>query len=186
MDMKEYLEASERTAPKGQEIVLIDLERKEVLLSLTGALGIEHDVLKRAIFYKAPPADCEKRLDMGELKASELALTVLEADLLPEIKPERIDLLHGILGVISEAGELAEEFVKAHLENREINLVNVQEELGDLLWYIALMLRNINSDFETVAAKNIAKLKKRFPEKFNTDNALTRDLFEEEKALKEG
>ena len=43
------------------------------------------------------------------------------------------DILHGVIGIITEAGELAENL----LYGKSID--NLKEELGDVMWYIALI-----------------------------------------------
>lgn len=74
---------------------------------------------------------------------------------------------HGILGVATESQELCETWLD-HLENgTELDAVNLREECGDVLWYLACILRECKSDFEQSMAGNIAKLKERFPDKFN-------------------
>ena len=65
----------------------------------------------------------------------------------------------------------------------ELDLVNVKEEIGDLLWYIAIMLNVLDTDFETVMRTNIAKLKARYPDKFTEEKATHRDLNKERQIL---
>ena len=44
-----------------------------------------------------------------------------------------VDLLHCIMGLVTESGELEEAISK-----NELDVVNVKEEFGDLLWYLAI------------------------------------------------
>lgn len=94
------------------------------------------------------------------------------------------DFTHGILGVVTESQELAEVYLD-HLENgTELDQVNLREESGDLLWYIACILRGADSNFEASMAGNIAKLKARFPDKFTNSKARgKRNKAEEMKAM---
>ena len=64
-----------------------------------------------------------------------------------------------------------------------IDLVNVAEELGDIFWYAALIAKEAGLTFEEIQAKNIAKLKARYPEKFDDVLAENRDLEKERKIL---
>lgn len=93
------------------------------------------------------------------------------------------DLLHGGLGVATEAGELLDVLKKHHAYAREIDRTNVREEIGDVLWYVALLCRSLGTDMETVAAINVAKLRARYPDKYTHSNALNRDLTAERAVL---
>ena len=93
------------------------------------------------------------------------------------------DLLHGVLGLITEAAEIADVIKKQHAYGKPLDRVNLKEELGDVLWYIPLLCRALDTDMESVAEMNIAKLKLRYPDKFNTKDATTRDLVAERELL---
>lgn len=67
--------------------------------------------------------------------------------------------------------------------NKPIDLVNIQEELGDLCWYLANFCRINNFDLEKILDNNIAKLRARYPEKFTQENAINRNLENERKVL---
>ena len=86
------------------------------------------------------------------------------------------DLLHGVLGLITEAAELAEVLKKQHAYGKPIDRVNLKEELGDVLWYLPLLCRALDTDMESIAEMNIAKLKLRYPNKFSKEDAITRNL----------
>lgn len=86
------------------------------------------------------------------------------------------DLLHGVLGLVTEAAEMADVIKKNHAYGKPIDIVNLKEELGDVLWYIPLLCRALDTDMETIAEANIEKLKIRYPDKFTSNKALNRDL----------
>lgn len=92
--------------------------------------------------------------------------------------------LHMILGIITEAGELADVYKKALAYGKEIDEVNVQEEIGDLMWYIANFCTMNGYDLEQILSANIAKLRVRYPERFSAESALNRDLDKESETLK--
>jgi NTP pyrophosphatase (non-canonical NTP hydrolase) len=58
---------------------------------------------------------------------------------LPKMEADEITrLMHAVLGVQSEAGELAD-ILKRHLfYGQPLDLVHIAEELGDICWYIAI------------------------------------------------
>jgi NTP pyrophosphatase (non-canonical NTP hydrolase) len=93
------------------------------------------------------------------------------------------DLLHGVLGLITEAAELADVLKKQHAYGKPIDRVNLKEELGDVLWYLPLLCRALDTDMESIAEMNIAKLKLRYPNKFSKEDAITRNLAAERRLL---
>jgi NTP pyrophosphatase (non-canonical NTP hydrolase) len=92
-------------------------------------------------------------------------------------------LLHSFMGLSTEANELLNA-LKAHIfYGKELDKVNVEEELGDSLWFIAQACDELGFSFEKIMEKNIAKLRARYPEKFTESNAVSRDLDNERKVL---
>src|SRR5574343_434345 len=95
------------------------------------------------------------------------------------------DLLHAVLGIVTEAAELADVIKKRHAYGKRIDIVNLREEAGDVLWYLPLLCRALGTTMEDVAQLNIDKLRKRYPDKFTEAHALNRDL-DAERAVLEG
>ena len=87
-----------------------------------------------------------------------------------------IRLDHAGKGFATETGEFIDVLKRYEFYGKEKDLVNLQEELGDLLWYIAIACSALKVSMEEVMEKNIAKLKARFPDKYTQDKALNRDL----------
>jgi len=94
-----------------------------------------------------------------------------------------VDTEHGILGIATEAGELLDALKKAIFYGKPLDLVNIKEEIGDAMWYIALICKANGWTFEEIQQQNIAKLKARYPDKFTQDKALNRDLPKEREVL---
>lgn len=92
-------------------------------------------------------------------------------------------LLHGAIGIATESGELLDALKRHLMYGKDLDRVNMGEEIGDLCWYMAIVLDELGLSFEDVMQKNIAKLSKRYPEKFTEHQALHRDLVEERKTL---
>ena len=67
-----------------------------------------------------------------------------------------------ILGLVGEAGELANKYKKVLRDtngqmSHEQN-VAMRDELGDVLWYCAALARDLGTDLDTICAMNLAKL----------------------------
>lgn len=94
-----------------------------------------------------------------------------------------LDNLHMVLGMVTEVGELADVFKKNMAYGKEIDWVNVKEELGDLMFYVGSFCRINSIDLEKVMETNMNKLKARYPDRFDRDKALNRDLENERQIL---
>jgi|AntRauTorcE11897_2_1112592.scaffolds.fasta_scaffold00400_34 NTP pyrophosphatase (non-canonical NTP hydrolase) len=171
MDIKTYLEESERTAPKfpnGLDVNDSVLETLRYVISEMIKVGNPLDDLKKHIYYKKPFSWIDP---VNEIKKETISLPQYEAD-----------IIHAVVGIATEAVELLEALYD-RLSGKEIDVVNLVEETGDLMWYQALLLRTLNTDFEQTGAINIDKLYKRFPHKFDGDQAIFRDVAKERSLL---
>lgn len=69
------------------------------------------------------------------------------------------------LGLNGESGELANDLKKVTRDMRgrlDSGLrTKLQEELGDVLWYVAMFARELDTDLEDIAKGNLAKLAQR-------------------------
>ena len=92
-------------------------------------------------------------------------------------------ILHAAIGASTEAAELLDQLKKHIYYGRELNKLNLFEETGDLLWYLATLADELGFDFEDAMKKNLEKLKARYGDKFTTEKAINRDLDEELKSL---
>ncbi len=92
-------------------------------------------------------------------------------------------LLHGGIGLATEAGEFLDALKKHVFYGKELDKVNLREEMGDIFWYCAIIADQLDVDFATVMERNITKLKARYGEKFTEEAATTRDLKTEREIL---
>lgn len=83
-------------------------------------------------------------------------------------------IIHGLLGLSTEAGELQDAFKKTYYYGKPLDKENVAEEIGDVMWYIAILCNEMRFDLGEIMEANIAKLKKRYPEKFSETAAVKR------------
>lgn len=82
-------------------------------------------------------------------------------------------LHHGVLGLCSEAGEVAGLFQKSY-QGHTISDEHLQKELGDCLWMIAEICTIQGWKLEDIMQMNIDKLKERYPDGFDVEHSLHR------------
>lgn len=87
-----------------------------------------------------------------------------------------IHLLHAAIGMATESGEMLDALKKTMFYGKPLDKVNIKEEIGDLLWYVAVACAALHTPMEDIMEINIAKLKARYPEKFTTQEALQRNI----------
>lgn len=70
------------------------------------------------------------------------------------------------LGIAGESGEVVE-LIKKHLyHGKNMDLSDLEKEVGDVVYYVQAMCNLFGLDLEEVMQKNADKLKKRYPEGF--------------------
>ncbi len=84
-------------------------------------------------------------------------------------------MLHAAMGLVTESGEVLDIFKKHIFYGKEIDMVNLKEEIGDILRFLAIFFRELDLDIETSMYDNIEKLRKRYGEKFSSEKAINRD-----------
>jgi NTP pyrophosphatase (non-canonical NTP hydrolase) len=87
---------------------------------------------------------------------------------------EEMDLLHAALGAGSDAGELVDAVKKHLIYGKPLDVDNVIEEIGDVMWFLSLACRAIGVDLDSCCQHNIVKLAKRYPEKYSDELAAMR------------
>jgi len=87
----------------------------------------------------------------------------------------RDKLCLGALGLAGESGEVVD-LVKKHLyQGHEIDSARMCDELGDVLWYFALICHATGSTLKEVMRGNVEKLRKRYPEGFAVERSILRE-----------
>ena len=84
-------------------------------------------------------------------------------EIIRQITPQQAHLLHMAVGVSGEAGELLDAIKKHCVYQKQINMENVIEEAGDILFYLTGLLNDLNISVEDCVKANIDKLSKRYP-----------------------
>lgn len=86
-----------------------------------------------------------------------------------------IDLLHGAMVASKESGELLAAVYDHVYYGKPLNVKNIIEEVGDVLWGLAILLKAIGVTFASAAWANVTKLRGRYPEgKFTERHARER------------
>jgi len=76
------------------------------------------------------------------------------------IYKQEYQIVYPALGLAAEAGEVANK-VKKIIRDGELDHNSIVAELGDCLWYLAALCRDLNVDMADVAAENLQKLQGR-------------------------
>ena len=94
----------------------------------------------------------------------ELAMTTLN----PELSKKEV-LINSVMGLCGESGEAIDIVKKWMAQGHELD-----KELGDIAWYLAEAATALEIPLEDIMQANIDKLKKRYPEGFETKRSLVR------------
>ena len=92
-------------------------------------------------------------------------------------------LVHACFGMQTETAEFTDAVKKSLFYGKPLDTINLKEELGDALWYIAIAMDELDTDFEAEMLRVIKKLSTRYPDKFSDILAENRDLASERKIL---
>ena len=84
------------------------------------------------------------------------------AEIRSELTPTDCHRLHMAIGVSGEAGELLDAIKKAVIYRRPLDVDNVREEAGDILFYLTGLLDSVSVDLQDVIAENMDKLRLRY------------------------
>lgn len=195
MDSKTFIANATRTESRIPEVRLggYDMRAFMEALQLAQQVGKLIDTFKRHIYYGKPldrvkvEAACRNitklaqgcRIETefgGDEKRNQLAVHTISND--PRV-------VHAIVGMFGECGELVEALLLSENEGKPIDRVSTGEELGDLDWYKAVILDAMSLDEVQIRETVIAKLKKRYGDKFTPDAAINRDVAAERVVLEE-
>lgn len=152
----------------GQVHPLLSVEAKQIDAldcTIITELNEYQTEMTRTITLGAPLEERLQRNGMMDLAGHpELAARVL--------RWKDIDL--GALGLVGEAGEVAE-LIKKHVHHHKpLDRDALAKELGDVLWYIAFLCELNGLTLEEVASASVVKLRQRFPDGFSTQAAIAR------------
>ena len=88
----------------------------------------------------------------------------------------------GGLGIAGEAGEVADHIKKIVFHHHDLDKTKLADEMGDVLWYIALLCNALDITIGEVMAGNIEKLKARYPDGWSTERSRNRAEYADDQA----
>ena len=142
-------------------------------------LGNVLDQIKKHTFYDKPIDNTETQYHLAIAADTLNTLKDLQVTEQKQTLPVNPRIFHGVLGIVTEGVELLEAMdLYSSMDN-----VNVLEEVGDVFWYCSILSDELGVPLEDIMDTVIAKLKQRFPDKFNTERAVTRELTAEREIL---
>ena len=98
-----------------------------------------------------------------------LAMTTLN----PELNKKDV-LINGVMGLCGESGEAIDIVKKPLAQGHDLDREGLIKELGDIAWYLAETATALDVSLEEVLERNIEKLRKRYPEGFDTEKSRSR------------
>lgn len=98
-----------------------------------------------------------------------LAMTTLN----PELSQKDI-LINSVMGLCGESGEAIDVVKKWLAQGHDLDKAHLAKELGDIAWYLAEAATALDLPLEEILQANLDKLKKRYPEGFDTHRSQAR------------
>ena len=95
------------------------------------------------------------------------------ATLNPELSKRDV-LINSVMGLCGESGEAIDIVKKWMAQGHELDKAHLAKELGDIAWYLAEAATALELPLEEIFQANLNKLKKRYPEGFDSQKSLTR------------
>lgn len=91
----------------------------------------------------------------------------------PELSKKDM-LINSVMGLCGESGEAIDIVKKWYAHGHELDTEHFVKELGDIAWYLAEAATAVGVDLEVILEKNIEKLRKRYPDGFDTERSIDR------------
>lgn len=106
-------------------------------------------------------------MNINEYQA--LAMTTLN----PELSKKDV-LINSVMGLCGESGEAIDIVKKWLAQGHALDKEHLMKELGDIAWYLAEAATALDLSLEDVLQANIDKLKKRYPDGFDSQKSQVR------------
>lgn len=79
-----------------------------------------------------------------------------------------------IFGANGEIGEVTDLLKKYLFQGHSLDVAKLEEELGDVMFYLVNLATIFNLDMENILDINIEKLKSRYPNGFESERSINR------------
>lgn len=83
-------------------------------------------------------------------------------------------IVNACLGLSGEVGEFNDMVKKWIFHEKPFDEEHAKKEMGDVLWYVAMMCHSFGWDMDEILQMNVDKLKARYPEGFDVNLANNR------------
>lgn len=85
-------------------------------------------------------------------------------------------VLNGCLGLAGESGEVLDMVKKWVFHEKELDKDHLKKEIGDVMWYVAMLCESFGFSLDEILQMNVDKLRARYPEGFDPEKAEERYL----------
>ncbi len=83
-------------------------------------------------------------------------------------------VLNGCLGLAGESGEVLDMVKKWVFHEKELDKDHLKKEIGDVMWYVAMLCESFSFSLDEILQINVDKLKARYPKGFDINRANNR------------
>lgn len=80
-------------------------------------------------------------------------------------------VLNGCLGLAGESGEVLDMVKKWVFHEKDLDKDHLKKEIGDVMWYVAMLCESFGFDLDEILQMNVDKLRARYPEGFDPEKA---------------
>lgn len=84
-------------------------------------------------------------------------------------------IVNGCMGLNGEAGECIDLLKKHMFQGHTLDVEKLIDELSDVIWYAAETATGIGVTLDSIARRNIEKLRKRYPDGFSAERSINRE-----------
>ena len=85
-------------------------------------------------------------------------------------------LLNGVMGLCGEAGECIDLVKKYRFQGHQLDQEKLKDELGDVMWYVAITCQALGITLDDVIEHNVEKLLLRYPDGFEAAMSIHREV----------
>jgi len=96
------------------------------------------------------------------------------SDVLAQMTPQKANLLHMVIGISGEAGEIVDVIKKHAVYNGELDIDHLIEELGDMEFFLEGLRQELKLSRAMILGRNVKKLRTRYPEGYADQAAIER------------